>query len=68
MNWAQNLFVYEQVARIRSQSSHDDSCCYFADHKIATRVDVRHDKGKAGSVSWTSATCLPASLKQFVNT
>ena len=34
MNWAQNLFVYEQSARTRSQSSHDDdSCCYFADHK-----------------------------------
>ena len=23
----------EQLSRIQSQSSHDDSCCYFGDHK-----------------------------------
>ena len=31
MTRAQNSFVDEQLARI--QTNHDDSCCYFADHK-----------------------------------
>ena len=32
MNRAQNLFVDEQFARI--QTNRDESCCYFADHRI----------------------------------
>ena len=33
MNRAQNLFVDEQFAPSHSQSSHDDSCCYFVDSR-----------------------------------
>ena len=44
MNRAQNRLVDEQLAQIHSQSSHDDICCYFADHKtLRLRPESTHD-------------------------
>ena len=53
MNRAQNLFVDERLARIHSRSSHDDSCCYFADHKtLRLRPVLTYD------MTWKSRVCI----------